>query len=80
MAKLTGLNITNDKKVSIDMIRQILDFLDENYEILINCFNTSKSFIRSKKNNTAFPSPSTISPFTCTRKISPTTIPFSARF
>lgn len=57
MAKLSGLKINSSesKQLSVDRIRPILDFLEENYEILINCFDTSKSSISSKKKKYNFP-------------------------
>jgi len=69
MAKLTGLKIISDKQQpGIDRIRPIMQFLEDNYEILINCFDPSKSVIRSKKNNTTFRYHWMISPCTFTKK------------
>ncbi len=55
MAKLSSLKITYDKKHTFDRLAPILEFLNDNYEILINSFDTSKSVIRSKKKQYNYP-------------------------
>jgi predicted P-loop ATPase len=46
---LTGLNIDKPKVNFNDRISPIVEFLRENYDIRVNCFDSSKSIIRSKK-------------------------------
>jgi predicted P-loop ATPase len=49
--RLTGLKIEKAKINFNDRIAPIIDFLRDNYDIRINCFDSSKSIIRSKKKN-----------------------------
>ncbi len=54
--RLTGLKIEKAARpISPDKIAQILEFLKDNYEIRINCFDNSKSSIRSTKRQYEFP-------------------------
>ena len=52
--KLSGLKIEKAKFNFNDRIAPIIDFLRDNYDIRINCFDTSKSIIRSKKKQYKF--------------------------
>jgi len=54
--KLTGLKIDKaSQPLNSDKIRPILDFLNEHYEIRINCFDSSHSTIHSKKKQYRYP-------------------------
>ena len=53
--RLTGLKIEKAKVSFNDRIAPIIEFMRENYDIRINCFDSSKSIIRSLKKEYKYP-------------------------